>query len=67
MLAHELERSASYRLTPDRLFDAIETVHERARGAYAVVGLIAGYGVFAFRDPDGTVLEILSGVEHMVR
>ncbi|MGE3747190.1 MAG: VOC family protein [Sphingomonadaceae bacterium] len=23
--------------------------------------------VFAFRDPDGTVLEILSGVEHMVR
>lgn len=23
--------------------------------------------VFAFRDPDGTVLEVLSGVEHMVR
>ena len=53
VLAHELQQSASYRLSPDRLFDAIETVHERCRGAYAVVGTIVGHGLFAFRDPNG--------------
>ena len=72
VLAHELERSASYRLTPDRLFDAVETVHERIRGAYAVVGIIAGYGVFAFRDPRGIrplvfgKREVDGGTEYMV-
>ena len=53
VLAHELQQSASYRLSPARLFDAIETLHERCRGAYAVVGLIVGHGLFAFRDPHG--------------
>ena len=53
VLAHELQQSAAYRLSPDRLFDAIETVHQRCRGAYAVVGTIVGHGLFAFRDPNG--------------
>ena len=53
VLAHELQQSAAYRLSPDRLFDAIETLHGRCRGAYAVVGLIVGHGLFAFRDPHG--------------
>jgi amidophosphoribosyltransferase len=28
-------------------------VHERIRGGYAVVAMICGYGVIAFRDPNG--------------
>ena len=34
-------------------FAAIGGVHRRCSGGYAVVGLIAGYGMFAFRDPFG--------------
>jgi amidophosphoribosyltransferase len=39
--------------TPDQVFDAVEAVHQRCRGGYAVVALIVGIGVVAFRDPNG--------------
>ncbi len=32
---------------------AAQKIFEMAKGAYAVVGLMAGTGLFAFRDPDG--------------
>ena len=35
------------------IFAAVKKVHERVRGAYAVVCLISGYGIVAFRDPNG--------------
>jgi amidophosphoribosyltransferase len=54
VLAHELERSSvGTRLSPDTIFAAVAAVHRRVRGAYAVVAMIAGYGVLAFRDPWG--------------
>ena len=34
-------------------FDAIEALHARCRGGYAVVALIVGHGIVAFRDPHG--------------
>ena len=54
MLAHELELAARDQpLTPDEVFDAVRAVHRRIKGSYAVVALIAGHGLLAFRDPFG--------------
>ncbi|MGE5526768.1 MAG: amidophosphoribosyltransferase [Rhodospirillaceae bacterium] len=54
VLAHELQDAATnYRLDPATIFKAVSGVHRRVRGAYAVVAMIAGYGVLAFRDPYG--------------
>jgi amidophosphoribosyltransferase len=54
VLAHELQAaSANYKLDPATIFAAVSGVHKRCRGAYAVVAMIAGYGLLAFRDPYG--------------
>jgi amidophosphoribosyltransferase len=73
VLALELERAAQHaRLDPDAIFRAVVGVHKRCRGAYAVVAMIAGYGLLAFRDPFGIRplivghAEALGGTEHIV-
>jgi len=54
ILAHELELAAKgQRLDAETIFTAVANVHRRCRGAYAVVAMIAGYGLLAFRDPFG--------------
>ena len=73
VLAHELTQSAKgQRLDPDAVFAAVAGVHRRARGAYAIVAMIAGFGLLAFRDPHGIRPLIIgkreteNGVEFMV-
>ncbi len=52
VLAHELERiTQGVPLSPETIFAAVAAVHRRLRGSYAVVALIAGHGLLAFRDP----------------
>lgn len=54
IFAHELQQQKhSLKPTPEMIFNAIARVHKRVRGGYAVVALIAGYGIVAFRDPHG--------------
>ena len=54
IFAHELELATrSNALKPDTIFEAIAAVHRRIRGAYAVIALIADFGMVAFRDPYG--------------
>src|SRR5512146_1160648 len=54
VLAHELQEAATnYKLDPATIFTAVSGVYRRCRGAYAVVAMIAGYGLLAFRDPYG--------------
>jgi amidophosphoribosyltransferase len=73
VLAHELEKSANkLRLEPRTIFTAVANVHRRLRGAYAVVAMVAGYGVLAFRDPFGIRPAVIgynetgTGTEYMV-
>jgi amidophosphoribosyltransferase len=54
VVAHELEKTTrGLELKPEDVFGAVASVHRRVRGSYAVVSLIAGHGLLAFRDPFG--------------
>jgi len=54
IVAHELELAArDLPLTPEAIFKAVGAVHKRLKGSYAVIALIAGHGLLAFRDPFG--------------
>jgi len=53
IFAHELQIQERHALTPDHIFKAVAGVHARARGGYAIVSLLLGYGIVAFRDPHG--------------
>ena len=53
VLAHELYQRHTFRPSPEDFFAAVEAVHRRCRGAYAVVALINGHGILGFRDPHG--------------
>jgi amidophosphoribosyltransferase len=54
VFAHELEKATrGVPLQPEDVFTAVRNVHRRVRGSYAVIAMIAGHGVLAFRDPFG--------------
>ncbi len=60
ILAVELgQRSRALKIEGDphmnieTVFGAVSAVHEHIRGGYACVSVIAGYGLLAFRDPNG--------------
>lgn len=53
IFADALQRRNKMQIEPEDVFAAVKTVHQRCIGAYAVVALIAGFGVVAFRDPLG--------------
>ena len=73
VFAHELQL-ASEDNTPDHeaIFKAVAALHLRVRGAYAVVAQISGFGMVAFRDPNGIrplclgKLESENGLEWMI-
>ena len=54
VLADELQKETnSAALDEGAMFNAVTQVAKRVKGSYAVVSLIAGYGLLAFRDPFG--------------
>ena len=72
VFAHELGRRGNATLRPEDILDAVHAVHARCSGAYAVVALIVGHGIVAFRDPHGIrpavlgIRETDAGLERMV-
>jgi len=53
VFAHALQNNNKNGLNNESIFKAVEEVHERVEGAYSVILMILGYGLVAFRDPNG--------------
>ncbi len=53
VFAHELMKLGKLEIDENDVFDAVSGVHRRCVGGYAVIAMIIGHGVVAFRDPFG--------------
>ncbi|MAR15104.1 MAG: amidophosphoribosyltransferase [Candidatus Marinimicrobia bacterium] len=53
IFAHALHKRVKNNLKVEDIFSAVDELHDRVKGAYAVIIMILGYGILAFRDPHG--------------
>lgn len=53
VFANALAAAGTGSFTVEAYYQAVAEVYRTVRGAYSVVGYIAGHGMFAFRDPFG--------------
>ncbi len=70
VLAHELQTIKKKDPTAEDIFASVKSVFQRCKGGYAVISIIIGKGILAFRDPHGIrplcygSRETLSGTEY---
>jgi amidophosphoribosyltransferase len=53
LFADNLQKTGKIRINEDDIFTAIGGLMKQCTGAYACVAMIAGFGIIAFRDPNG--------------
>jgi amidophosphoribosyltransferase len=53
VFAHAMTRRGAVKPNEFDIFAAVEEVHRRCKGGYAVIAIIAGVGMIAFRDLNG--------------
>ena len=53
IFAHELGKQREIYPSAEHVFKAVSKTHRRCDGAYAVIALITGHGILAFRDNNG--------------
>lgn len=53
ILADNLQKTGKFRIDEDDIFRAISGLMKHCHGAYACVAMLAGFGIIAFRDPNG--------------
>ncbi|KDQ07065.1 hypothetical protein BOTBODRAFT_149384 [Botryobasidium botryosum FD-172 SS1] len=53
IFANNLQKTGKFRINEEDIFTAIQGLMVQCRGAYACVAMLAGFGIIAFRDPNG--------------
>ncbi|KAH9950298.1 Amidophosphoribosyltransferase [Amylocystis lapponica] len=53
IFADNLQKTGKFRINEEDIFTAIGGLMEQCRGGYACVAMLAGFGIIAFRDPNG--------------
>ncbi|KAA1469198.1 Amidophosphoribosyltransferase [Dentipellis sp. KUC8613] len=53
IFADNLQKTGKFRINEEDIFTAIEGVMAQCKGAYACTAMLAGFGIIAFRDPNG--------------
>ncbi|OAX35912.1 amidophosphoribosyltransferase [Rhizopogon vinicolor AM-OR11-026] len=53
LFANNLQQTGKFRINEDDIFTAIGGLMKQCTGAYACVAMLAGFGIIAFRDPNG--------------
>ncbi|KAF7974832.1 hypothetical protein HWV62_11197 [Athelia sp. TMB] len=53
IFADNLQQTGKFRINEEDIFTAIGGLMKQCKGAYACVAMLAGFGIIAFRDPNG--------------
>lgn len=53
IFANNLQKTGKFRINEEDIFTAIRDLMVQAHGGYTCVAMIAGFGIIAFRDPNG--------------
>ncbi|KAF9014069.1 phosphoribosyltransferase-like protein [Cyathus striatus] len=53
IFADNLQKTGKFRINEEDIFTAIGGLMQQVKGAYACVAMLAGFGIIAFRDPNG--------------
>lgn len=53
IFANNLQQTGKFRINEEDIFTAIGGLMTQCQGAYACVAMLAGFGIIAFRDPNG--------------
>ena len=53
VFANNLQKTGKFRINEEDIFTAVGGLMDQCKGAYACVAMLAGFGIIAFRDPNG--------------
>ncbi|CBQ71312.1 probable ADE4-amidophosphoribosyltransferase [Sporisorium reilianum SRZ2] len=53
VFANNLQKTGKFRINEEDIFTAIRDLMKQCKGGYTCIAMLAGFGIIAFRDPNG--------------